>query len=236
MALPKLNQTPTYELNIPSTGEKLQYRPFLVKEQKILLMALETQDEKNILRTIRNTFSQCVLTECNVNKLKIFDIEYIFLQMRSKSVGENISLTFKCGECESENSVKIPLSTIRPEILPDIIKDVNIADTYNLKLDYPSFGAIIESIVPEDESGAETIFRVAKLTLHSIQSDDENTLFADESYEEIDDFFGSLTTDQFNQIIEFTEGLPTVKYDINFDCKKCNANNIHNLQGIQDFF
>ena len=180
MALPKLNQTPSYELTIPSTGEKLDYRPFLVKEQKILLLALESQDEKNILRTIRDTFKTCVLSECNVDKLKIFDIEFIFLQMRSKAVGESASLVFKCGKCEVDNDVSIPLSEINIEMKDDIVYDVAVTEQYNLKLGYPTFKQVIEATQPEKETQAELIFRTAKMCLDSLQTEDENILFADE--------------------------------------------------------
>jgi len=236
MALPKLNQTPSYELTIPSTGEKLDYRPFLVKEQKILLLALESQDEKNILRTIRDTFRTCVLSECNVDKLKIFDIEFIFLQMRSKAVGESAPLTFKCGKCEVDNDVSIPLSEINIKMKDDIVYDVAVTEQYNLKLGYPTFKQVIEATQPENETQAELIFRTAKMCLDSLQTEDENILFADESAEEIEEFFGSLTADQFNKIMEFTEEMPSIKYDCKFKCSKCNEDNEYNLKGIQDFF
>ena len=236
MALPKLNQAPNYELTIPSTGEKIQYRPFLVKEQKILLLALESQDQKQILRTIRDTLAACIVGQSNVNALKIFDVEYIFLQMRSKAVGENTSLPFKCGKCEKEHQVNIPLSEINIKINDDIKYDVAITDQYNLKLAYPLFSQMIEDESPTEETQSEVIFRTAKMCLHSLQTEDENILFADESAEEIEEFFGSLTADQFNKIMEFTEEMPSIKYDCKFKCSKCNEDNEYNLKGIQDFF
>ena len=236
MALPKLNQAPNYELTIPSTGEKIQYRPFLVKEQKILLLALESQDQKQILRTIRDTLAACIVGEYNVNALKIFDVEYIFLQMRSKAVGENTSLPFKCGKCEKEHQVNIPISEINIKINDDIKYDVAVTDQYNLKLSYPLFSYVIESEINEEETQSELVFRTAKMCLHSLQTEDENILFADESAEEIEEFFGSLTGEQFGDIMKFAESVPTVKYDASFKCTKCGDDNEIKLQGIQDFF
>ena len=236
MALPKLNQAPSYELTIPSSGEKIQYRPFLVKEQKILLLALESQDQKQILRTIRDTLAACIVGECNVNKLKIFDVEYIFMQLRSKAVGENTTLPFNCGKCEKEHQVNIPLSEINIKINDNIKYDIAITEQYNLKLGYPLFSQIIEAESPEEETQSEVIFRTAKMCLHSLQTEDENILFADESAEEIEEFFGSLTGDQFSMIIKFAESVPTIKYDASFKCTKCDNDNELKLQGIQDFF
>ena len=236
MALPKLNQAPSYELTIPSSGEKIQYRPFLVKEQKILLLALESQDQKQILRTIRDTLAACIVGECNVNKLKIFDVEYIFMQLRSKAVGENTTLPFNCGKCEKEHQVNIPLSEINIKINDDIKYDIAITEQYNLKLAYPLFSHVIEAESPEKETQSEVIFRTAKMCLHSLQTEDENILFEDESAEEIEEFFGSLTGDQFGDIIKFAESIPTIKYDASFKCTKCDNDNELKLQGIQDFF
>jgi hypothetical protein len=118
----------------------------------------------------------------------------------------------------------------------DIVYDVAVTEQYNLKLGYPTFKQVIEATQPENETQAELIFRTAKMCLDSLQTEDENILFADESAEEIEEFFGSLTADQFNKIMEFTEEMPSIKYDCKFKCSKCNEDNEYNLKGIQDFF
>ena len=236
MALPKLNQAPNYELTIPSTGEKIQYRPFLVKEQKILLLAVESQDQKQILRTIRDTLEACIIGEYNVNTLKAFDVEYIFLQLRSKAVGENAPLPFKCGDCDTEHKINIPLSEINVKINDDIKYDIPIGEQYNLKLGYPLFTQMIEADVAEDVAQSELVFKTAKMCLHSLQTEDENILFADESEEEVEEFFGSLTANQFNSIMEFAQAVPTIKHNVEFKCTKCGKDNEIALQGLQDFF
>ena len=117
MALPKINELPSYELVIPSSQQKIEYRPFLVKEQKILMMALETQDEKAILKAIVDTIESCVTTKMDVQALATFDIEYLFTQIRAKSVGEKATVNLKCGKCEQDTQVEIPLDKVNKEYL-----------------------------------------------------------------------------------------------------------------------
>ena len=119
MALPKLNDVPKYEITIPSTDKKVYFRPFLVKEQKVLLIALESQDEKQILQAVVDTIKACIYEDIEIDKLAIFDLEYIFLQIRGKSVGETADLIMKCRECNHENKVKVDLEEIKIKKVPD---------------------------------------------------------------------------------------------------------------------
>ena len=241
MALPKLNQAPSYELIIPSTGEKLEYRPFLVKEQKILLMALETQDQKMIFKSIFDTLVACVSNNKNLNKLKTFDVEFIFLQMRSKAVGETTDLALKClnEECAVDNPIKIPFTGLAPIIDKDITNKIAIGDEYSLNLEYPTFLQVANMDYDEDKpagTNASDIFETALLCLHSLDTEDEKVFFKDESKEEAEEFMGSLTAKQFESIITFAETIPIIKYDAKIKCPKCNNENEYNLRGMQDFF
>ena len=236
MALPKLNQTPSYELDIPSTKEKIKFRPFLVKEQKILLMAMETQDEKEILQSILNTLNACLLDGYNVNKLKSFDVEYIFLQLRTKSVGESTKLNFKCTECETDNEVIVPISEVKIVFPEDNVDTIDIGGEYTLKLEYPEFYAMTKSPAPKDEKQSELLFRMAGMCMHILETPEEQIIFADETPEAVTEFMESLTTSQFNIIMEFAQNMPVIKYSSIFDCKKCKHHNEYNIQGMQDFF
>jgi len=236
MALPKLNQTPSYELTIPSTQEKIKFRPFLVKEQKILLMAMETQDEKQMLQAVLDTLAACLLDGYNINKLKVFDVEYIFLQMRTKSVGETTKLTFKCAECESDNEVKIPINEVNVTLPEDNVDTIDIGGQYNLKLQYPEFSAMANMDRPKEETEAQLLFKTAGMCMHTLETEEEQIIFADETPEAINEFMESLTSEQFNIILEFTQKMPTIKHDGKFDCAKCKHNNKYNIQGMQDFF
>ena len=113
MALPKLNDAPKDEVIIPSTKQEIRFRPFLVKEQKILLMALETKDEKSVLSAITDTLTSCIIDDINISRLTSFDVEYLFTQIRAKSVGETANMIFKCTECEAENEVDLKLDDIK---------------------------------------------------------------------------------------------------------------------------
>ena len=240
MALPKLNQTPSYELTIPSTGETIQYRPFLVKEQKILLMAMESQDQKLVFKAIYDTLIACVSDEYNLSKLKTFDVEYIFLQMRSRAVGETVELALKCQnqECDISNPIKIPFSELEPIINKDIINKVAIGDKYTLNLEYPTFLQIANMDYDENKTttAASDIFDTALLCLHSLDTEDEKVHFKDEPKKDTEEFMGSLTAKQFETIIEFAEAIPTLKHKVELKCVKCNNENEYNLKGMQDFF
>ena len=138
MALPRLNETPQYELVIPSTGNTVNYRPFLVKEQKVLLIAYESQDQKQIVTAILNCISSCTDDEIDVSKLSTFDTDYIFTKIRSKSVGESVTVNGKCQSCEHKNEVDINLDNIElvGNIKPSTVK---IRDDILLKMRYPSY-------------------------------------------------------------------------------------------------
>jgi len=236
MALPKLNQTPSYELTVPSTQEKLKFRPFLVKEQKILLMAFETQDEKQMLRGVLNTLAACILDGYNINKLKVFDVEYIFLQMRTKSVGESTKLTFKCSECESDNEVTIPINEVNIVFPEENVDHVDIGGLYNLKLQYPEFNAMANMERTKEETESELLFKTAAMCMHTLETEEEKIIFADETPQAIDEFMESLTSEQFNKIMEFTQNMPTIKHNGSFKCAKCQHDNEYKIKGIQDFF
>jgi DNA-directed RNA polymerase subunit M/transcription elongation factor TFIIS len=236
MALPKLNQTPSYELTVPSTQEKLKFRPFLVKEQKILLMAMETQDEKQMLQAVLNTLAACIVDGYNINKLKSYDVEYIFLQLRTKSVGESTKLTFKCSECESDNEVKIPINEVNIIFPEEIVDHVDIGGIYNLKLDYPEFSTMANMDRPKEETEAQVLFKTAAMCMHTLETEEEKIIFADETPQAIDEFMESLTSEQFNKIMEFTQNMPTIKHNGSFKCAKCKHENTYDIRGIQDFF
>ena len=236
MALPKLNQAPSYELTIPSTQEKIKFRPFLVKEQKILLMAMETQNQKEILQSVLNTLDACLVDKYDINKLKSFDVEYVFMQLRTKSVGETTKLTFKCSECESDNEVVVPINEVNITFAEENISDIDIGGQYTLKLQYPSYNSIAHSDAPKDEKQSEMLFRMAALCMHTLDTEEEQIKFADETPAAIDEFMESLTADQFNVIMEFAQNIPTLKYNSTFDCVKCKHNNEYKIQGMQDFF
>lgn len=234
MALPKLNDVPKYDVIIPSTKQEIRFRPFLVKEQKILLMALETKDQKSILNAITDTLKSCIVDEININRLTSFDVEYLFTQIRAKSVGESTKIGFLCTECEAENEVNIKLDDITIDV-PKKNMSVRLNDQYTIDMKYPTYMAMLSEDV-DSESGVDQIYNTLILCLDKLRTDDDIIEFANESKEEIMSFIEQLSTAQFEKIMDFINSIPSLHHELNFDCTACGHKNKAVLQGINDFF
>lgn len=236
MALPKINDVPKYDLVIPSTKQAVKFRPFFVKEQKVLLMAMESQDQKQIVNAITDTIKSCVLTEIDVNKLTPFDIEYLFIQIRSKSVGERANLLLKCEKCDEQTPVVINLDDIIVDV-PKTSTAIKLNDQYTLKLKYPTHFDIMQNdVLQQTKSATEAIYQTIITCLESLQSQEVNIKFSDEPREEVAKFLESLTSSQFDQIAKFVQSIPKLTHKASFDCAHCKHHNEVTLQGIRDFF
>lgn len=234
MALPKLNDSPKYEIVIPSTQKSIKYRPFLVKEQKVLLMALESGDQRQILNSIVNTIDACVEDPIKVNDLTTFDVEYMFTQIRAKSVGETSDIQIMCEKCEHMNPVKIKLDDIKIDF-PGDKKSIKLNDKYTINMKYPKYTASIESAV-EGKSTTEQMYNLIVHCLDTLMTDDDVINFDDESHDDKLSFVEGLTSAQFENIVEFVRNMPQLKHKLNYDCEACGEHNEHELQGMQDFF
>ena len=236
MALPKINDVPKYELVIPSTKQSVKFRPFLVKEQKVLLMAMESQDPKQIVNAITDTIKVCLLSDTDFNRLTSFDVEYLFIQIRAKSVGERSNLSLLCQECEKSTEVVVDLEKIVVDV-PKTSMSVKLNDQYNLKLRYPTYTSMLQNdIMTQTKSTTEMIYQLIIACLDSLQSQENNIKFDDESREEVTKFLEGLTSQQFDQLVTFVQNSPKLKHKINFECKHCKHPNTITLEGIQDFF
>ena len=238
MALPKLNNTPYYDVTIPSTGEKTRYRPYLVKEEKVLLMASESEDDHSISEAMLDVICICVE---NVNKTKLttFDIQYLFLQLRSKSVGETSDLLFTCQstECDHENKVKIKISDVNVDMPKDKNNKIELSEDMTLELKYPTYESMInDKIMRYAETGSEMMYQTVMLSLDALQLKEERMIFAEEPVEDVIEFIGSLSTAQFNKITDFTNNIPVLKKEIEYTCEKCNHKNKSFIAGNADFF
>ena len=232
MALPKLNDLPSYSLVIPSSKRQVNFRPFLVKEQKILLLAMESQEEKQILQAISDTLKSCIEDEIADRELATFDIEYMFTQIRAKSVGETTKLNLTCKHCEAVNEVEVNLTEIN--INTDLQNEIKINDTYTLLMRYPSYRDII-NVASDVKSTTDEIMELCKLCLDKILTEDEQISIRDESEEEITNFLESLTTDQFDKVVNFVMSLPKLEKDIIFNCSECEEQNELKVEGLQNF-
>ena len=237
MALPKLsNDRPIYEMVIPSTKETVKFRPFLVKEQKSLLVAFESQDQKQILNSMLVCIESCV-PGVDVKKLATFDVDYMFTQVRSKSVGETSTVLSACTECNEENEVQINLTEINVEsngIKTDIVQ---LNDEISVELKFPTYeDTLVYTNSEASTNVTENLFNSIASCLNAVQTKDENILIRQEPREEVDKFINSLTNEQLEKITNFINTMPTLMYEKKYNCKKCGHENTLQMKGLQDFF
>lgn len=235
MALPQINDIPKYNLTIPSTGQEVTFKPFLVKEQKILLIALESGDDKQILRSIIDTVTSCILDKINVEKLATFDLEYIFTQIRSKSAGESTKLNLVCKKCEEVTPTVVNLEEITIDIDAKD-KIIELTDKFTLVMRYPNYKGVLLNVNGDDDSVTNAIFEMIVMCLDELRTEEEIIKFDDETRESIDAFIGGLTASQIEFVMNFVDSLPRLEHDITFNCTHCNTVNEIKLQGLQDFF
>ena len=237
MPLPKIN-TPTYELSLPSNGKKIKYRPFLVREEKILIMALETENQKQITDAVVQILDACIMTRgVKIQTLATFDIEYIFLNVRSKSVGETINVNIICPDDE-KTSVEVPidLESIKVKKDKSHTNIVKIDDNLSLKLKYPSMEQFIEN---NFESTDETIKNTMKLITSSIDMifNEEESWNASESTEkELEEFIEQLNSKQFQTIEKFFDTMPKLSHKVKVTNPKTNVESTVILEGLAAFF
>jgi DNA-directed RNA polymerase subunit M/transcription elongation factor TFIIS len=232
MALPKL-ENPTYEVKVPSLGRRVEFRPFLVKEEKILMMAQESKDEKKILKTVKDIISACSFNKLNPNECTTSDLEYLFLQLRAKSIGENVTVNIKCSECENYEKHKINLEEITLSQTEDLDNTIEITD---------AIGIVLKTISMEDaerinKKDTEKAFN--QTIIYSIESiyDADNVYPASESSEkELTDFIDSLSHKHLEKIQKFIQNVPTLRHVCEFKCSKCGHENKTVLEGIESFF
>ena len=236
MALPKLNDQPKYELVIPSTQQKIRFRPFLVKEEKVLLLAMESNDQNLILASITDTIEACVIDKIDAAKLTTFDIEYVFTQIRSRSVGEVATVLVNCSECETPNELKIPLDaiTVTKSSVSNMVK---LTDSITLELQYPSYKTITaDSSMLQENAGAEATFKMIKSCMKAVLTEDERVLMSEEDPESVDAFLNSMTTSQLDEIRKFIEDMPNMYHNAEYTCTECAHDNKLTLEGMQSFF
>jgi len=238
MALPII-ATPKYELTIPSTNKKVSYRPFLVKEEKVLLLANETKDQKQIITAMRDIITNCTFGEVDVKTLATFDIEYIFMQLRSKSIGENIEVKVKCKKCETQNPLSINTNDIKIKKDNNIQNNIRIAGTTGVIFNYPNFEALqnLESTNSENNGQkTEELLLFIASCIDTIYDDKQVYLAKDHSSKELVDFLESLPQVSFTKIMDFFNKMPYMSYSTTIKCSKCGHEETIELKGAQDFF
>lgn len=233
--LPKLN-APSYELTVPSTNKTVTYRPYLVKEEKILMLAIESNDDRQMIRAIKEVISACTNDQIDTGHITMFDLEYIFTQLRSKSVGESVQVSMKCGECDTANEVGIDLNDVRVERNEEISDTIELTDTVGVKMKYPSVNSVLESRTDKSMNNVEKIFHLLIDCIDSIYSGDEIFDASTQSREELSEFVESLNAEQFGRVRKFVENIPTTVLDVSFKCTNCEHQNDTELRGLANFF
>ena len=237
MPLPKIN-TPTYELTLPSNGKKIKYRPFLVREEKILIMALETENQKQITDAVVQILDACIMTRgVKVQNLATFDIEYIFLNVRSKSVGETINVNIICPDDE-KTSVEVPidLESIKVKKDKSHTNIVKIDDNLSLKLKYPSMDQFIESNFESTDDTIKNTMKVITSSIDMIFSEEESWNASESTEKELEDFIEQLNSKQFQTIEKFFDTMPKLSHKVKVTNPKTNVESTVILEGLAAFF
>ena len=228
MALPKLN-VPVYEAILPSTETVIKYRPFLVKEEKVLLTAMEDGSHDSMMNAIKNIIKNCVQGEINVNRLPLFDIEYLFLKLRSKSVGETAEIGLKC-TCSEEAVTQVTINmdeinVVKPE---GHDRKIMISDDVGIMLSYP--------VITTDGINEEDGMKIVKDCIEMIFTTEETHERDSFSSEELDTFIDSMDTKQFAKIRDFFDTMPKLQHTVNYTCSVCGEDKEITLQGLDSFF
>ena len=238
MPLPTIS-TPTYELVLPSSNRKIKFRPFLVKEEKILILAMESQDTKQIANAVKNVITHCILTKgIKVDKLSTFDIEYLFLNIRGKSVGEDIEVMVTCpDDGKTQVPALINIDSIKIQKSDDHDRDIKLDEQYTLRMRYPSLNEFIKNnFATTTEMNVDDTFDLIASCIDQVYSEEESWASADCTKKELSNFLEQLDSKQFKAIEKFFETMPKLSHTV----KVTNPNTKKEceivLEGLQNFF
>tara|TARA_B100001094_G_C18104847_1_gene757808 strand:- start:631 stop:1350 length:720 start_codon:yes stop_codon:yes gene_type:complete len=238
MPLPKIT-APSYELVIPSSKKKIKFRPFLVKEEKILILAMESQDSAQIANAIKDVLSSCILTRgIKVEKLSTFDIEYLFLNVRGKSVGEQIEVTVTCNDDgKTQVPTVINLDEIKVQYNKDHSSDIKLDDDYTMRMRYPSMDEFIKTnFNVRDDLNVDDTFKLIASCIEQVYSEDESWAGTDCTKKELLDFVEQLNSKQFKEVEKFFETMPKLSHTVKITNPNTKVENEIILEGLQSFF
>lgn len=243
MALPKLD-VPIYEIKLVSTGKTVRFRPFLVKEQKLFLIAAESTDSNEILKTIRQVLKNCVLDDVDIDNLPTFDLEYLFMNLRARSVEEVVELKYKCNnvitdetgtekKCTGVVEFKVNLLEIQPTKKPEHINKIQITDNLGICFKYPTFEMVQKY---EDMDESQVMMSILVDCIDYIYDKEQIYYAKDSSREELEEFIDNLQQKDVEKFEKFFDTIPEVKKDVHFHCPKCGYEEDIVIKGMQNFF
>ena len=236
MALPKLT-TPTYELEIPSTDEKIKYRPLLVKEEKILMMAMESKSDADITQAVKDIVSECTFNKVDISNMPMFDVEYIFLQIRSKSVGEVSKLRLLCPDDKKTYAdVELDLNEVKVQVGDDHTNKIELTKDMGMIMTYPTIDSFRDSGIRD--INASNMLEVISGCIMQIYEEEGKKVYdpKDQTKKELTDFIEQLSTKQFKDVQKFFETMPKLKHEITVKNPKTKKENKVTLTGLNDFF
>ena len=237
MPLPKIS-TPTYELVIPSTGKKIKYRPFLVKEEKILIIAMESEDTSQITNAVKDVIKNCIITRgIKVEELSTFDIEYLFLNIRGKSVGEEVEVLITCpDDGVTKVPVTISLDEIQIQIDENHSKDIRLDDTLTLRMRYPSMQEFIKNNFALEDVNVDDTFEIISSCIEQVYNEEESWSASDCTKKELKEFIEQLSSKQFKEIENFFATMPKLSHTITVKNPNTEVENEVVLEGLASFF
>jgi len=236
MALPKLT-TPTYELEIPSTDEKISYRPFLVKEEKILLMAMESGKNEDIVNAVKQIVSECTFNKLKIGTMPMFDIEYIFLNIRAKSIGEISKLRLLCPDDKKTYAdVEVNLEEVQVQVGDDHTNKIELTDSMGMIMTYPTIDSFSESGIQQINASNMTDI-IGKCILQIYENNGEKVYEAkDQTQKELQEFIDQMNTKQFKDVQKFFDTMPKLKHEVKVKNPKTKKVSNVTLAGLNDFF
>ncbi len=236
MPLPKIS-TPTYDLTVPSSGKKIKYRPFLVKEEKVLIIAMESQDDKQIAQAVKDVLDSCILTKgISVDKLATFDIEFLFLNIRGKSVGEEVEVLVTCPDDDKTKvPVRVNLDHIKIVKSDEHQRDISLDDKLFMRMKYPAMGEFVKNNFSVDTQVDDT-FDLVCSCIEQVYSEDESWSASDCTKEELNEFLEQLDSKQFKKIEKFFETMPKLSHTIKVINPNTKVENKIVLEGLNAFF
>ena len=237
MPLPTIT-TAEYELKLPSTGKPVKYRPFLVREEKILILSLEGQNQKDISRAVKQVLKDCVLTKgIKIDTLPSFDIEYLFLNIRGKSVGESIDLIVTCGD-DGKTTVPVTVDIDDIQIIKDDShsQDIELADGYKVRMKYPSLSQFIDQNFVDGDDEVEKAFTMIAESIEMVYNDSDVFAASDCTKKELKEWVESLTSEQFKKIENFFETMPKLSHTVDITNPNTKKKSTVVLEGLSSFF
>lgn len=237
MALPKMN-APLYNVTVPSTKKEVKFRPFLVKEEKSLLLAQQSEDPKVMINTLKSIIENCIVDKIDIDKLAIFDYEYLFTQIRAKSVGEIVELLFLCDTCDDDKAktqVNLDISKFEVEFPEGHDTKIPLFEDVGIIMKNPSLDTL-DKLEKIKDGDIDSIFDVVAECMESVYTTEEVFNTKDQTKEEVIEFLENLTQEQFKKIEGFFLTMPKLRQTVEYDCPVCNKHHVKTMEGLASFF